>query len=95
MVKAQNRSVHTDLEVGEPGLEPGTSVLSGLRSNQLSYTPGGIKSLTNSGGFVNRTLYLLQVAYATRLASLGEFFSDLLCANRPWQRPEGNYNWSK
>ena len=25
--------------VGEPGLEPGTLVLSGLRSNQLSYTP--------------------------------------------------------
>ena len=26
--------------VGQPGLEPGTSVLSGLRSNQLSYWPG-------------------------------------------------------
>ena len=25
--------------VGAPGLEPGTSVLSGLRSNQLSYAP--------------------------------------------------------
>ena len=25
--------------VGVPGLEPGTSALSGLRSNQLSYTP--------------------------------------------------------
>ena len=26
--------------VGVPGLEPGTSSLSGTRSNQLSYTPG-------------------------------------------------------
>ena len=25
--------------VGQPGFEPGTSVLSGLRSNQLSYWP--------------------------------------------------------
>lgn len=27
------------LRVGVPGFEPGTSALSGLRSNQLSYTP--------------------------------------------------------
>jgi hypothetical protein len=27
--------------VGQPGLEPGTSVLSGLRSNHLSYWPAG------------------------------------------------------
>src|SRR4051794_41457166 len=27
--------------VGQPGIEPGTSVLSGLRSNRLSYWPGG------------------------------------------------------
>ncbi len=27
--------------VGQPGLEPGTSVLSGLRSNRLSYWPTG------------------------------------------------------
>jgi hypothetical protein len=26
--------------VGVPGIEPGTSSLSGMRSNQLSYTPG-------------------------------------------------------
>ena len=25
--------------MGVPGIEPGTSALSGLRSNQLSYTP--------------------------------------------------------
>jgi hypothetical protein len=28
-------------EVGQPGIEPGTSVLSGLRSNRLSYWPKG------------------------------------------------------
>ncbi len=28
--------------VGVPGVEPGTSSLSGTRSNQLSYTPGGL-----------------------------------------------------
>ena len=28
--------------VGVPGIEPGTSSLSGTRSNQLSYTPGGM-----------------------------------------------------
>ena len=33
--------------VGQPGLEPGTSVLSGLRSNRLSYWPFGSES---SGG---------------------------------------------
>ena len=33
--------------VGVPGLEPGTSSLSGTRSNQLSYTPliGGAKGI--------------------------------------------------
>jgi hypothetical protein len=29
--------------VGVPGIEPGTSSLSGTRSNQLSYTPAGIR----------------------------------------------------
>ena len=28
-----------EVVVGQPGFEPGTSVLSGLRSNQLSYWP--------------------------------------------------------
>ncbi len=28
-------------QVGQPGIEPGTSVLSGLRSNRLSYWPWG------------------------------------------------------
>src|SRR5262249_42273826 len=33
------RGPPTGLGVGVPGIEPGTSVLSGLRSNRLSYTP--------------------------------------------------------
>ena len=32
-------AVPCSTEVGVPGLEPGTSALSELRSNQLSYTP--------------------------------------------------------
>ncbi len=32
-------SVDSDKMVGVPGFEPGTSSLSGMRSNQLSYTP--------------------------------------------------------
>src|SRR4051794_9840331 len=32
-------TLRTTEKVGETGLEPVTSVLSGLRSNQLSYTP--------------------------------------------------------
>ncbi len=32
--------------VGVPGLEPGTSSLSGTRSNQLSYTPSKVRTLT-------------------------------------------------
>jgi hypothetical protein len=40
--------------VGVPGIEPGTSSLSGTRSNQLSYTPGrmveaaGVEPATSS-----------------------------------------------
>ena len=37
--------------VGQPGIEPGTSVLSGLRSNRLSYWPGvGRKGTGTSAG---------------------------------------------
>jgi hypothetical protein len=32
--------------VGVPGIEPGTSVLSGLRSNRLSYTPLRLRTST-------------------------------------------------
>ena len=36
--------------VGAPGLEPGTSSLSGTRSNQLSYTPGVDPKLVEPDG---------------------------------------------
>ena len=39
--------------VGQPGLEPGTSVLSGLRSNQLSYWPA---RLERTPGVLYRTI---------------------------------------
>ena len=34
-----SRTIRSSLMVGVPGIEPGTSALSVLRSNQLSYTP--------------------------------------------------------
>ena len=36
--------------MGLPGLEPGTSVLSGLRSRQLSYRPAGAVQATWATG---------------------------------------------
>ena len=38
-----------DSKVGVPGFEPGTSALSELRSNQLSYTPFAISEFLRSG----------------------------------------------
>jgi hypothetical protein len=38
--------------VGQPGIEPGTSVLSGLRSNRLSYWPDEVGG--GGGGHVDR-----------------------------------------
>jgi hypothetical protein len=40
--------IQQDKLVGAPGLEPGTSSLSGTRSNQLSYAPGNWWSQTGS-----------------------------------------------
>ena len=48
-----SRPFHFEM-VGVPGIEPGTSSLSGTRSNQLSYTPGrmveaaGVEPATSS-----------------------------------------------
>ncbi len=40
--------------VGQPGLEPGTSVLSGLRSNRLSYWPVLVDELPNRPAALQR-----------------------------------------
>ena len=64
--------------VGVPGIEPGTSSLSGTRSNQLSYTPGlatrgqrlaasdstGGGSRGRTGGIQLAKLALYQLSYA-------------------------------
>ena len=62
--------------VGVPGIEPGTSSLSGTRSNQLSYTPasgnrpprpptgGGGGSRARTGGIQLAKLALYQLSYA-------------------------------
>ena len=44
-----SEDVQADGLVGVPGVEPGTSSLSGTRSNQLSYTPGC--ALVEAAGF--------------------------------------------
>ena len=52
--------------VGVPGIEPGTSSLSGTRSNQLSYTPGkdGGGSRSRTGDIQLAKLALYQLSYA-------------------------------
>lgn len=60
--------------MGVPGVEPGTSSLSGTRSNQLSYTPspphppptpfGGGGSRVRTGGIQLAKLALYQLSYA-------------------------------
>ena len=52
--------------VGVPGVEPGTSSLSGTRSNQLSYTPGcvGGGNGTRTRDFQLAKLALYQLSYA-------------------------------
>ena len=52
--------------VGVPGVEPGTSSLSGTRSNQLSYTPGcvGGGNGIRTRDFQLAKLALYQLSYA-------------------------------
>jgi dihydroorotase-like cyclic amidohydrolase len=45
--KRENANQIAKVRVGLPWLEQGTSVLSGLRSNQLSYRPAGDAPRTN------------------------------------------------
>ncbi len=53
MLSAQPRGARGDL-VGQPGIEPGTSVLSGLRSNRLSYWPGAGGAAAAGGAATGR-----------------------------------------
>ena len=50
--------------VGVPGVGPGTSSLSGTRSNQLSYTPGGGGSRARTGDVQLAKLALYRLSYA-------------------------------
>ena len=50
--------------VGVPGIEPGTSSLSGTRSNQLSYTPKSGGNRVRTGGPELAKLVLYQLSYA-------------------------------
>ena len=72
--KFRLRRVSCSRLVGVPGIEPGTSSLSGTRSNQLSYTPsppyppptpfGGGGSRVRTGGIQLAKLALYQLSYA-------------------------------
>ncbi len=63
--------------MGVPGLEPGTSSLSGMRSNQLSYTPGRKSSawytaiLSLAAGVSNGLWRAFSAACRGRLQQLG------------------------
>ena len=50
--------------VGVPGIEPGTSSLSGMRSNQLSYTPDGGGNRARTGDILLAKQVLYQLSYA-------------------------------
>ena len=73
--------------VGVPGIEPGTSSLSGTRSNQLSYTPAsgphrkdGGGSRVRTGGIQLAKLALYQLSYAPGAGRL---------SRRALKRPRG------
>ena len=61
-----NRWNNREGVVGVPGVEPGTSSLSGTRSNQLSYTPGcvGGGNGIRTRDFQLAKLALYQLSYA-------------------------------
>ena len=69
--------------VGVPGVEPGTSSLSGTRSNQLSYTPAfcrsrgphldGGGSRVRTGGIQLAKLALYQLSYAPEIEEEPDF----------------------
>jgi hypothetical protein len=72
-VVVQDVPISNQMMVGVTGVEPVTSSLSGMRSNQLSYTP----FIQNGGGKRDRTDDLLnanqalsQLSYTPRLVLL-------------------------
>ena len=67
--------------VGVPGVEPGTSSLSGTRSNQLSYTPGcvGGGNGTRTRDFQLAKLALYQLSYAPVVFDPGADTAQFAC----------------
>ena len=53
--RSAGRGTHEPDVVGLGGVEPPTSPLSGVRSNQLSYRPGGQRGLPEGAQPVNNT----------------------------------------
>ena len=68
--------------MGLSGLEPPTSRLSGVRSNQLSYKPLAFYSVTGNGDGEIRTLDpLLARQVLSQLSYTPGYYSDRLSAN--------------
>ena len=93
--KTVSYTAQTDL-VGVPGLEPGTSSLSGMRSNQLSYTPvaNGQWSATSSNppsaGLPSRSLEASSPPTRLRRLRRGSLFPLRFTLSEGWWRQPGS-----
>ena len=67
--------------VGVPGIEPGTSSLSGTRSNQLSYTPKSGGNRVRTGDPELAKLVLYQLSYAPRPVETRRYVPPILLNN--------------
>lgn len=74
-----------DSSVGVPGLEPGTSALSELRSNQLSYTPSTARILSSCPECVQRVFPAFPVVtvHNETAGGIGRFVATCGRLNRP------------